>query len=155
MGLLVATLLAALPAPVTLTGVGGVVPGMTPAQVSARWGTGPLVLQTAPGSTCAVVGIAKGNVRGYAIFEERRFGAVFFKKGVRTDTGIAIGSTLADLRKVYGSRLGILPDKYTPKAKNAFVQGKKWSLRFDVNPQGRVSVIAFGGIAVTYVEACS
>ena len=31
---------AALPAPVTLDGIGGVRPGITPAQVAARWGLG-------------------------------------------------------------------------------------------------------------------
>lgn len=154
MVLLIATVLAALPAPVTLHGVGGVTPGMTPAQVSAAWGV-PIRLNTAPGSTCATAAIRKGKLQGYAIFEKKRFGAVFFVKGpVATDSGIHLGSTLAQVKKVYGARAKVLPDKYTPRAKNVFVGGA-WKLRFDVSATGRVTVIAFGGVPVTYVEACS
>jgi hypothetical protein len=154
MGLLVALVLAVLPAPVTLHGVGGVKPGMTPRQVSRAWGV-PVVLGAAsPGSPCQVAQISRGAVRGYAIFERRRFGAVFFKAGETTDTGIHRGSSLAALRAAYGARLKVYPDKYTPKAKTAFVGGA-WKLRFDVNPLGKVTVIAFGAKPVTYVEGCS
>jgi hypothetical protein len=154
-GLLIATLLAALPAPVTLQGVGGVVPGMTPGRVSTAWATYIRLSYEIPGSECATAAIKKGKVRGYAIFENARFGAVFFFGGpVRTDTGIRLGSTMAQVKTAYGSRAKIYPDKYTPKAKNVFVGGK-WKLRFDVNPKGRVTVIAFGGRPVTYVEGCA
>jgi hypothetical protein len=154
MGLLIALVIAALPAPVTLHGVGGVKPGMTPTQVSRAWGV-PVVLGVAsPGSTCQVAQISRGAVRGYAIFERRRFGAVFFKAGETTDTGIHRGSSLTALRTAYGARLKVYPDKYTPKAKTAFVGGA-WKLRFDVSPLGKVTVIAFGAKPVTYVEGCS
>jgi hypothetical protein len=153
MALLIATVLAALPAPVTLQGVGGVTPGLTPGQVSTRWGV-TLRLEHTPGSTCSVARISKGSTRGYAIFEKRRFGAVFFTAGAMTDTGIHIGSPLSAITRAYGARTKSYPDKYTPKAKNVFVGGK-WKLRFDVSPRGRVRVIAFGGVPVTYVEACS
>ena len=154
MGLLVALVLAALPAPVTLHGVGGVKPGMTPAQVSKAWGV-PVVLGAAsPGSTCQIAQNSRGAVRGYAIFEGKRFGAVFFRAGETTDTGIHRGSSLAALRAAYGPRLNVYPAKYTPKAKTAYVGGA-WKLRFDVSPQGKVTVIAFGGRAVSYVEGCS
>jgi hypothetical protein len=153
--LLIATLLATLPAPVTLQGVGGVTPGMTPAQVAAAWGVRVKLNTYVPGSTCSTAAIKKGRLEGYAIFEKKRFGAVFFFKGpVTTDTGIRLGSTMAQIKKAYGARAKGLPDKYVPKAKNVFVGGK-WKLRFDVNPRGRVTVIAFGGVPVTYVEACS
>jgi hypothetical protein len=154
MGLLVAILLAALPAPVTLHGVGGAKPGMTAAQASRAWGT-PVVLGAAsPGAACQVAQIRKGQVRGYAIFERKRFGAVFFTAGEATDTGIRIGSTLTAVRKAYGPKLKVYPDKYTPRAKTAYV-GSTWKVRFDVSPKGRVTTIAFGATPVTYVEACS
>ena len=154
MGIFVALALAALPAPVTLHGVGSVKPGMTPTQVSKAWGV-PVVLGAAsPGSTCQVAQISRGAVRGYAIFERKRFGAVFFRAGETTDTGIHHGSPLAALRAAYGARLKLYPDKYTPKAKTAFVGGA-WKLRFDISRQGKVTVIAFGARPVTYVEGCS
>ncbi len=154
MGLVVALLLAALPAPVTLHGVGGVKPGLMPAQVSKAWGVPVVLAAASPGSTCQVAQISRGAVRGYAIFERKRFGAVFFRAGETTDTGIHRGSSLAALRATYGGRLKVYPDKYTPKAKTAFVGGV-WKLRFDISPQGKVTVIAFGARPVTYVEGCS
>ncbi len=154
MGLLIAIVLAALPAPVTPTGVGGVTPGMTPAQVSRAWGTKVVLAAADPGSTCQVAKIVKGPVRGYAIFEGKRFGAVFFSAGMKTDTGIGIGSPFAAVRSAYGSKLVVQGDRYTPKAKNAYVGGK-WKVRFDVSPKGKVTGIAFGGRAVTYDEGCA
>jgi hypothetical protein len=154
MGLLVALAIAALPAPVTLLGVGGVKPGMTPAQVSRAWGTRVVLGAASPGSTCRVAQIRKGAVRGYAIFERGRFGAVFFRAGERTDTGIEVGVPLTRLKKAYGARLKLSPAKYTPKAQTGFVGGR-WKLRFDIDAGGRVTSIGFGGTAVTYVEGCS
>ena len=154
MGLLVALVLAALPAPVTLHGVGGVTPGMSPAQVSKAWGVPVVLAAAAPGSTCQTARISRGAVRGSAIFERKRFGAVFFQAGAATDAGIRTGSTVAALRKAYGARLKVFPDKYTPKAKTAYVGGA-WKLRFDVSAKGRVTAIGFGGTPVTYSEGCS
>ncbi|HEY6030755.1 MAG TPA: hypothetical protein VIU44_09335, partial [Gaiellaceae bacterium] len=71
-----------------------------------------------------------------------------------TDTGIRIGSTLADLRRVYGKRLESRPDKYEPGARNFFVT-KRWQLRFDVSRRGRVTAIGFGDAGVRLVEGCS
>ena len=48
-----------------------------------------LVLAAAsPGSACQVARISRGAARGYAIFERKRFGAVFFRAGETTDNGI-------------------------------------------------------------------
>ena len=155
MSLLVAAVLAALPAPVTLHGVGGVTPGMTPAQVAKAWGV-PITLSLPPrGSTCQTATIRKGGVTGYAIFERKRFGAVFFRGGVKTDTGIQVGVPLTNVKKAYGTKLKLVPSKYNPKAKTGYVAGVKWKLRFDIDAGGRVSGIGFGGVAVTYVEGCS
>jgi hypothetical protein len=81
MGLLVAIVLAVLPAPVTLQGISGVKLGMTVAQVSKQWGARVALGPPSPGSTCRTARISKGAVKGYAIFERGRFGAVFFEAG--------------------------------------------------------------------------
>jgi hypothetical protein len=142
---------------VTLDGVSGAVPGMRPAQVADAIGA-PVKLLGPSADVCRVAMISAGPLRGYAIFENRRLGALFFEKGARTGKGIRIGSTVADLEKAYGKRLRSQPDKYVPGARNVFVRRAKaphWELRFDVSKAGKVTTIAQGAQQVRYVEACS
>jgi hypothetical protein len=142
---------------VTLDGVSGAVPGMRPAQVAEQLGA-PVRLLGPSSDVCRVALISAGPLRGYAIFENRRLGALFFEKGARTGKGIRIGSKVADLEQAYGKRLRSQPDKYVPGARNMFVRRAKaphWELRFDVSKAGRVTTIAQGAGQVRYVEACS
>ena len=142
---------------VTLDGVSGAVPGMRPAQVADALGA-PVRLMGPASDVCRVALISAGPLRGYAIFEDRRLGALFFEKGARTGKGIRIGSTVADLEAAYGNRLRSQPDKYVPGARNLFVRRAKaphWELRFDVSKAGKVTTIAQGARPVRYVEACS
>lgn len=148
----------ALPAPVTLDGVGGVVPGMTAEQVARRWGTRvePGVEEISPG--CRTANVRKNAVRGYALFERGRFAAVWFERGVRTPSGIGIGSTRATLVRAYGSRLAWKRHAYEPGGWYAFLTRRmspRWRIRFDVSRFGRVSRIGFGARAVAYVEGCA
>ena len=148
----------ALPAPVTLDGVAGVVPGMTPQQVGRRWGTPvkPGAEEISPGCRTAVV--KKNGVRGYALFERGRFAAVWFERGVSTPSGIRIGSTRAALVRVYGSRLAWKRHVYEPGGWYAFLTRRmnpRWRIRFDVSRFGKVSRIGFGARAVAYVEGCA
>ena len=53
----------AFPAPVTLDGVGGVVPGMTPRQVERLWGV-RLRLDDSVTPRCATAGFARGEDKG-------------------------------------------------------------------------------------------
>jgi hypothetical protein len=142
---------------VTLDGVSGAVPGMRPAQVADALGA-PVKLMGPTSDVCRVAMISAGPLRGYAIFENRRLGALFFEKGARTGKGIRIGSTVAALEDAYGARLRVQPDKYVPGARNMFVRRAKsphWELRFDVSKAGVVTTIAQGAKQVRYVEACS
>lgn len=146
-----------LPAKMTLQGVGGVRPGMTPAQVEGRWRV-KLRLDRAVSPGCATALVRLGGMSGYALFENDRFGAVWFRKGAVTPAGIRIGSTVGALREAYGFRLGSRPNKYTPGARDYFLRSPsrpRWELRFDVSPRGRVTEIAFGNRAVRYVEGCA
>lgn len=151
-------LASAFPAPVTLDGVGGVVPGMTPAQVSDRWGIPVKVGPALASAGCQTADIRKGGVHGYAIFEQKRFGAVFFDRGARTPSGVTIGSTVVQLRRAYGSRLRVEPHEYVRGGHYYFLTrtGRPhWQIRFDSNASGRVTQIAFGGRAASYVEGCA
>jgi len=146
-----------LPAKITLEGVGGVRPGMTVAQTAARWGI-RLRLESQLGSSCSLAAVRAGGMSGYAIFLERRFAAVFFRRGAQTAKGVGIGSTLDGLRAAYGERLSSRANKYTPGARDYFVRrvrAPRWELRFDVSPHGHITTIAFGNGAVRLLEGCA
>lgn len=136
-----------LPAPVTLDGVGGVVPGMTVAQVAAAWG---VPLRAVP-SACTVVSIRRGPMHGRALFAYGRFGAVFFDRGAAAPGGIAIGSTLAGLRRAYGGRLqGERGSHFYFLTRG---RGPHWQLRFDTDRANRVVQIGFGREGSVHVVA--
>lgn len=151
---------AELPAPVTLDGVGGVTPGMTPRAVAARWGVplrlGPTI--GGPGSTCRSGVVRAGALHGYALFEAGRLGAVFFDRGARTPSGVTIGSRESVLRRAYPGRLRVRPHEYVRGGHYYFLtrrQSPHWRIRFDTNAAGRVTQIAFGARQVAYVEGCA
>ena len=150
--------LGARPTVVTLDGVGGVLPGMTAAQVASIWRT-PVRLGLDAGSPgCRTAKISAGGVRGYALFENGRLGAVWFDRGVRTPSGITIGSTVPQLVRAYGYRLQAEPHKYQLGAQYFFLtrkQSPRWRMRFDASAAARVTQIGFGARAVGYVEGCS
>jgi hypothetical protein len=156
----VAAIAAGLPAPVTLDGVGGVTPGMTPRQVAARWHVtlrlGPPI--GAPGSTCRTAAVSAGGLHGYALFEHNRLGAVFFDRGARTPSGIGIGSSEAKLRRTYPGRLRREGHAYVHGGHYYFLtrrRSPRWRIRFDTNGRGRITQIGFGARAVSYVEGCA
>jgi len=146
-----------LPAAVTLDGVAGVRPGMTAAAVSHAWRT-PVRLDVPIRPGCQTATISKGGMRGYALFENGRFAAVFFTAGARTPSGIAIGSSLGVLNRAYRGRLTSKPHAYQPGARYHFLTRRSrphWQLRFDVSARSRVTRISFGNAAVRYVEGCA
>ena len=61
-------------------------------------------------------------MRGYALFERRRFGSVFLDEGAVTGRGIRIGSTRARLLQAYGPRLTSRRNAYDPRAVDYFVR---------------------------------
>lgn len=138
--------------PITIAGVLGVRPGMSPKAVAAAWHT-TLRLTGTTASTCKEGPVTVAGMRGTVLFQANRFGAVFLTRGAATDTGIRIGSSVADLRRVY-PRLESRPDKYVPGARNLFVT-KRYQLRFDVSKAGRVTRVGFGDASVRLVEGCA
>jgi hypothetical protein len=146
------------PARVTLDGVGGALPGMNVAAVSAEWGV-RLRPNYEVRPTCGAASIERSGIVGQAIFMPRgRFGAVFFRKGAVTGRGIRIGSTLAELRRAY-PKLSSRPDRYIHGGRNYFLRRARaphWELRVDVSPEKRVTQIAFGERAsVRLDEGCA
>jgi hypothetical protein len=127
---------------------------MTQVEVQRRWGITIKFPRDQGSPGCDQTTIKAGPMKGEVIFFKKRFVAVFFWAGAVTPEGIRIGSTEAQLKKVYGSRLHSEPDRYTRKAKNEYVRGGRYELRFDVSPKSRVTSIAFGDSAVHLVEGC-
>jgi hypothetical protein len=145
----------AVPTKLTLDGVGGVIPGMTEAQVESRWGV-KLKVEVFPGSTCGIARLR--GYQQYALFERGRLGSVWFRRGGSTGRGIRPGSTRAQLLKAYPRGLRSQPNHYTPGARDYFLRRARkprWELRFDVSPKGRVVQIAFGDTTVHYIEGCA
>jgi hypothetical protein len=146
------------PARVTLDAVHGVWPGMRVAAVSGRWDVSLRLDYAGTGNICGSARVAKAGVDGFVVFIKGRLGAVFFRKGAVTGKGIRIGSTLAELQRAY-PKLTSRPDKYVPGGRNYFLRRTRaphWEVRFDVSPQKRVTLIAFGeSDSVRLVEGCS
>lgn len=136
-----------LPGPVTLDGVGGVVPGMSVSQLALAW---QLSTRSAP-TLCSFLPFRVGPARGRALFVRGRLGALFFDRGVRTAHGIGIGSSLEMLRRSYGPRL-----RSGSGSHFYFVTRPRkphWRIRFDTNGDGRVTQIVFGDRAWVHVVA--
>jgi hypothetical protein len=76
---------------------------------------------------------------------------------VKTDRGLGVGATQAQVRKAYGAALTTAPSVYedppavylTYRAKNGH------GIRYETDETGRVARIHAGGGSITYVEGCS
>ena len=139
-----------LPGPVTLDGIGGVTPGMTAEEVATAWRIPIRLTSTA----CTIVRVNPGAARGSAIFVDGKLNAVFFVHGVRTSSGIGIGSTLTGLQKMYGRRLQSASGShfYFLRAHDH----PSWQIRFDTNGNDRVTQIGFGdSVSVHVVAGCA
>jgi hypothetical protein len=143
------------PSIVTLDGVGDVWPGMTVTQVEQRFG---IDLRPASfGRGCTRAAFKSDMVRGNAVFVRGRLGSLWFDRGVIAGRGIAIGASLAALRRAYRT-LEVRRDPDVAGVRNAFVRRTRaphWRLRFDLSPQGRVTRIAFGNQSVLLVDGCA
>jgi hypothetical protein len=147
------------PVVVTLDGIGGAVPGMSAAQVGSLWGV-RLALEGSKGFPgCKTATVARPGISGGVMFREGRWRAAWFTRGIRTPSGIRIGSTLAELRRAYGSRLTREHALYSRGLWLYYLRRTRaphWSLRFDVSTAGRVQRIGFGeSDYVTTQEGCA
>lgn len=100
----------ALPAPITLAGIGGVRPGMHVQEVEERWGKLRLREVILGSDSDAYAPVCADPLRGWTHFYGPNGGPFWLKEihfvaGARTDSGIGIGSTRDDVKRAYGVRL--------------------------------------------------
>jgi len=141
---------------VGFAGVRGVQPGMTVAQVRARWHV-RFSFSTGSAPGCKIGGFTKDGVEGGALFQDGKFDAVWFSRGVTTPEGVRIGSRVADLRRIYGARLRHARNLYDPKRPLYYVRGgrSRWYLEFFPTRDGRIVRIGFGDGLVLAPEGCN
>jgi hypothetical protein len=146
------------PSLVTLDGVSGAQPGMSVVRVQSLWGVQlKLEGKTSPGCQTAIFRL--GRIIGSVLFQNGRLRAAWFSRGAETPSGIRIGSTLAALRRAYGSRLTRTHALYDRGVWLYYLrrsQSPHWRLRFDVSAAGRIRSIGFGDRNyVTAQEGCA
>jgi len=100
----------AVPPPATfgllsLAGASGLQPVMRVPQVLAAWPWFPLITDSAGSGWDSWMPVCAGRTRGLVSFGGGALGGVWFSSGASTDTGIRIGSSLADLQASYGTDL--------------------------------------------------
>ena len=137
-------------------GVRGVRPGMSVPEVARRWGV-RFSFSTGSAPGCKIGGFSREGVVGGALFQNGKFDAAWFTRGVTTWGGIQIGSRLSDLGRVYGSRLRSVENLYDRKRPLYYVRGGKAGLLLEFFPKrsGEIADIGFGNGFVLAQEGCN
>lgn len=145
-------------------GYGPVEVGMTRAQVERALGRDaqPRSVGGADPASCDEFHPRRAPA-GLRIMLERgrvaRFTAA--RAGVRSDRGVRVGDTVAQVRAAYrGLRLSDEPHKYVAAPARYLTwwargQGARRGVRYEIDDRGRVSAIHAGGPAIEYVEGCA
>jgi hypothetical protein len=150
-------------------GLGAVRIGMTEQEAIAAYGK-PMTPPTASmeGSTCRVARPQDPAAGLLFLFQERRLDRITIQQTVggpmptlKTDRGIGLGATEADVKRAYGQSLAFYPGKYATPGSQA-KDATHWDdaaqtrgVRFETGDDGRVRSIHAGNKAIELVEGCS
>lgn len=138
---------------ITKNGLGDVEIGMSVTEVEDLTGSTLDVNRNAGDGSCGtaelgqkVYGLFTGDVLARIYIDTRRY---------RTRTGLHIGSTARQVRRVYGARVKSSPHAYTTGQYLKVTMGHR-RLLFETSPRGRVLSISTGRKPeVDYIEGCA
>jgi hypothetical protein len=139
-------------------GYGPVRIGMTPAEVERALGA-PLQLDSPDPALCRY-GVSASIPGVRVMIENDRVARIDLARGgeARTDRGLGLGDSAAQVRAAYGSTLEESLHKYVPPPAGyleSWNSGGTRGVRYEIDERGRVSAVYAGGPAVRYVEGCA
>ena len=161
------------PAADTLTsqGWGPLRVGMTIAEVTAAAGAdaNPDAVGGADPATCDEFHPARAPEGLRVLMEDGRLARITVARNaaVKTDRGFGVGSLATDIKAAYGGGVVAQPHKYVgPPAEDLFAWATGGStayvtdpaargVRYEIDGDGKVSMIHVGGPAIQLVEGCS
>jgi len=145
--------------------------GMTVAEVTAAAGpdANPDAVGGADPATCDEFHPARAPEGLRVMIENGRLARITVARNatVKTDRGFGVGSLATDIKAAYGGGVVAQPHKYVgPPAEDLFAWTRGGStayvtdptargVRYEIDVEGKVSMVHVGGPAIQLVEGCS
>ena len=145
--------------PLTPDGYGPARIGMTRAQVSAALRS-PLQGQAVEDEeTCIELTATRGHPNLFLLFEDGRLSRISTAGGgrIRTQRGIGVGSSAAEVRRAYGPRIEAETHEYLGAPAEYltwWARPNRRGLRFETDTDRRVDTIHAGNASIRYIEGC-
>lgn len=145
--------------------------GMTVAEITAAVGAdaNPDAVGGADPATCDEFHPARAPEGLRVLVEDGRLARITVagNAAVKTDRGFGVGASATDIKAAYGGGVVAQPHKYVgPPAEDLFAWSQGGStayvtdptargIRYEIDAEGKVSMIHVGGPAIQLVEGCS
>ncbi|WP_421728867.1 hypothetical protein [Brevundimonas sp.] len=155
----------------TSAGWGPLRVGMTVAEITAVAGAdaNPDAVGGADPATCDEFHPARAPEGLRVMIEDGRLARITVARNaaIKTDRGFGVGSSATDIKAAYGGGVVAQPHKYVgPPAEDLFAWSQGGStayvtdanargIRYEIDGEGKVSMIHVGGPAIQLVEGCS
>jgi len=145
--------------------------GMTVAEITAAAGadSNPDAVGGADPAACDEFHPARAPEGLRVMVEDGRLARITVARNaaIKTDRGFGVGSSATDIKAAYGGGVVAQPHKYVgPPAEDLFAWSQGGStayvtdptargIRYEIDGEGKVSMIHVGGPAIQLVEGCS
>lgn len=142
-------------------GLGPIRIGMTEAEVRAAVGPNRLDGDTGDDFEGCKEMQLKGNLAGvWVMLQEDEVTRITLGEGSthKTDKGLGVGSSAAQVRAAYGAALQVEPHKYAGEGAEyltVWTKPETEGLRYETAQNGIVDTIHAGGGSIRYVEGCA